>query len=123
MRQEESFDPRKKFQTSLVDKMGRPIKEGDFILISTTKKMNNHYWDGYDGLVNRGPYKEWDAVGGVVYLVEWDGATLVANRLKEYGNPHPSLSTGFHYLNSCFKSKEYVILGNIHDGFSLKAIG
>lgn len=102
---------RNMFLTSFKDKKGITMREGDYISLTETKRMNNHYWNGYDG-TNNEPYKEWDTTGTVIYLIEWRGDTLTAQRVKEIGSPHPELSVGFHYLNTCFESKKYNIEGN-----------
>ena len=111
-------DVRRMFPTSFIDKNGIRMREGDYISLTETKVMNNHYYNGLEGY-NRDPYKEWETTGTVIYLIEWRGDTLTAQRVKEIGNPHPSLSTGFHYLNSCFESKKYKIEGNKHEGWRL----
>ena len=122
----ELTDIRCMFPTSFKDKKGIVMREGDYISLTETKKMNNHYYNGMGEngreLVNREPYKEWKQIGTVIYLIEWSGDCLVAQRVKEIGNPHPSLSTGFHYLNSCFKSNKYNIEGNKHEGWHLGKI-
>jgi hypothetical protein len=109
---------RRMFPTSFFDMNGNRMREGDYISLTETKVMNNYYYNGLAGY-NRDPYKEWETIGTVLYLIEWRGDTLTAQRVKEIGNPHPSLSVGFHYLNTCFESKKYKIEGNKHEGYLL----
>jgi len=106
------------FPTSFTDKNNVRMREGDYISLTEIKKMNNHYYNELHG-TNRDPYKEWETKGTVIYLIQWSGDTLTAERVKEIGSPHPSLSTGFHYLNNCFESKKYNIEGNKHEGWLL----
>jgi len=116
-------DVRRMFPTSFKDKNGNVIREGDYISLTETKTMNNHYYNGMGAngrtFVNRDPYKEWEKTGTVIYLIEWSGDCLVAERVKEVGRPHPSLSVGFSYLNSVFDSNRYKIEGNKHEGYNL----
>lgn len=100
------------------DKNGSQIKEGDYISKTETMRMNNHYYDGMVyGTVNREPYREWDATGTNVYLIEWSGDCLIATRVK-MAQDLPA-SAGFHYLNKAFKSDEYEIIGNKFAGYTL----
>ena len=114
-------DVRRMFKTSFFDKNEVRMKEGDYISVTSTRKMNNHYYDGLYGGIYRNiePYREWDVTGTVIYLIKWSGDCLCADRVQELGEPHPSLSTGFHYLNSVFDAGKYEIIGNKHSGFRL----
>ena len=103
----------KMFRTSFRDKKGDLMREGDYISLEETKTMNDYDNDLlHNDRVRFSlwfPYRGHDVTGSVIYLLKWDGATIVAEHVKGTGTPRPSF-----YLKSCFKSENYTILGNIH---------
>ena len=115
-----SGDHKQMFPTSFLDKNNNRMREGDYIALTSTETMNNHYYDGLRDGTNRDPYKEWETTGTVIYLIEWVSDTLTAQRIKELGQPHPGLSIGFHHLNDGFDSEWYNILGNKHEGYNIE---
>jgi len=106
----------KMFITSLRDKKGDLMRVGDYISLEETKTMNDYDDDLiYNDLLvdeDREPYRGHEVTGSVIYLLKWDGATIVAEQVK--GTRTPRL---YFYLNSRFESENYTILGNIHKGY------
>ena len=107
------------FPTSFLDKDNIRMREGDYISLTATETMSNHYWNGLE-TTNRDPYEEWETEGTVIYLIEWSADILNAEKIKEIGDPHPSFSSSCSiYLNKAFKSTKYKIEGNKHEGYEL----
>ena len=65
------------------------------------------------------PYKEYEATGTIIFLVQWNGDCLEAERVRIIGNPHPEHHTATHSLHKYFKSDQFEIIGNKHQGFDV----
>jgi|GEM_PF-2470682 len=108
----------KMFVTSLRDKKGDLMRVGDYISLEVTNYDDDLLYN--DLLVDEDrvefslwyPYRVHEVTRSVIYLLKWDGATIVAERVTGEGLPAPSF-----YLNSRFESENYTILGNIHKGY------